>query len=158
MKIEDELNAFNLKENYTEKELEEAYKRKLEELQISYEILKSRLNKIDTKKFQEEINDKINRTLWKIIFSEKIEEEMAKKLFTLLLDIKKKIQNGVLDPELLIYLKALKFNNTQNDLSLLFLLSKGINPEEKEKVRETLSSQEYLKLAENPLETINNKR
>lgn len=158
MKIEDELNAFNLKENYTEKELEEAYKRKLEELEISYEILKSRLNKIDTKKFQEEINDKINRTLWKIIFSEKIEEEMAKKLFTLLLDIKKKIQNGVLDPELLIYLKALKFNNTQNDLSLLFLLSKGINPEEKEKVRETLSSQEYLQLAENPLETINNKR
>ena len=158
MKIEDELNAFNLKENYTEKELEEAYKRKLEELEISYEILKSRLNKIDTKKFQEEINDKINRTLWKILFSEKIEEEMAKKLFTLLLDIKKKIQNGVLDPELLIYLKALKFNNTQNDLSLLFLLSKGINPEEKEKVRETLSSQEYLQLAENPLETINNKR
>ena len=48
MNIKEKLDYFDLKENYTEKELNDAYQRKLEELNANYQLLKMKITKKDT--------------------------------------------------------------------------------------------------------------
>ena len=128
MNIEDKLKYFNLKENFNEEDLNKAYQQKLAELNTNYELLKSRLKKEDTISYQEQIKEKINEIIWKIIFASNIDEEMAKMLFALLIDIRKKIATNELDPDLISYLTNLKYDGSKDDLKLLYDVSTGAIP------------------------------
>lgn len=128
MNIEDKLKYFNLKENFNEEELNKAYQQKLAELNANYELLKSRLKKEDMISYQEQIKEKINEIIWKIIFASNIDEEMAKMLFALLIDIRKKIATNKLDPDLISYLTNLHYDGSKSDLKLLYDISTGTIP------------------------------
>ena len=123
MNIKDKLRYFNLKENFNENDLNKAYHSKLAELNANYEILKSRLKKEDMISYQEQIKNNINEIIWKIIFASNIDEEMAKMLFALLIDIRKKIATNKLDPDLISYLTNLKYDGSEYDLKLLYDIS-----------------------------------
>ena len=128
MNIDEKLTYFNLNPSYTEEELESAYEKKLRELQTNYELLKRNLKPENTKEFQETWQEKYKEIVWNIIFSENIDEEKAKMLFALLLDIKKKINGKELDPDLLIYLNNLKYDGSMEDLKLLYDISNNQIP------------------------------
>ena len=128
MNIDEKLTYFNLNPSYTEEELESAYEKKLRELQTNYELLKRKLKPENTKEFQETWQEKYKEIVWNIIFSENIDEEKAKMLFALLLDIKKKINGKELDPDLLIYLNNLKYDGSMEDLKLLYDISNNQIP------------------------------
>lgn len=132
MNIKEKLDYFDLKENYTEKELNDAYQRKLEELNANYQLLKMKITKKDTLEYQNKTQEILNEIMWKIIFSKDIKEEEAMRLKIPLLKIKERIEQGTLDPDLLAYLSNLKFDGKKEDLLLLFAISKGINPQMKE--------------------------
>ena len=127
MNIDEKLTYFNLNPSYTEEELESAYEKKLRELQTNYELLKRKLKPENTKEFQETWQEKYKEIVWNIIFSENIDEEKAKMLFALLLDIKKKINGKELDSDLLIYLNNLKYDGSMEDLKLLYDISNNQN-------------------------------
>ena len=126
MNIKDKLRYFNLKENFNENDLNKAYQSKLAELNANYEILKSKLKKEDMISYQEQIKNNINEIIWKIIFASNIDEEMAKMLFALLIDIRKKIATNELDSDLISYLINLKYDGSKDDLKLLYDISNGI--------------------------------
>ena len=128
MNIDEKLTYFNLNPSYTEEELESAYEKKLRELQTNYELLKRNLKPENTKEFQETWQEKYKEIVWNIIFSENIDEEKAKMLFALLLDIKKKINGKELDSDLLIYLNNLKYDGSMEDLKLLYDISNNQIP------------------------------
>lgn len=128
MNIKDKLRYFNLKENFNENDLNKAYQSKLAELNANYEILKSKLKKEDMISYQEQIKNNINEIIWKIIFASNIDEEMAKMLFALLIDIRKKIATNKLDPDLISYLTNLKYDGSEYDLKLLYYISMGSIP------------------------------
>ena len=128
MNIEDKLKYFNLKESFNEEDLNKAYQQKLAELNTNYELLKSRLKREDTISYGEQTKEKINEIIWKIIFASNIDEEMAKMLFALLLDIRKKITTNELDSDLISYLINLKYDGSKDDLKLLYDISNGIIP------------------------------
>ncbi len=128
MNIKDKLRYFNLKENFNENDLNKAYQSKLAELNANYEILKSKLKKEDMISYQEQIKNNINEIIWKIIFASNIDEEMAKMLFALLIDIRKKIATNKLDPDLISYLTNLKYDGSEYDLKLLYDISMGSIP------------------------------
>ena len=128
MNIEDKLKYFNLKESFNEEDLNKAYQQKLAELNTNYELLKSRLKREDTISYKEQTKEKINEIIWKIIFASNIDEEMAKMLFALLLDIRKKITTNELDSDLISYLINLKYDGSKDDLKLLYDISNGIIP------------------------------
>lgn len=128
MNIDEKLTYFNLNPSYTEEELESAYEKKLRELQTNYELLKRKLKPENTKEFQETWQEKYKEIVWNIIFSENIDEEKAKMLFALLLDIKKKINGKELDSDLLIYLNNLKYDGSMEDLKLLYDISNNQIP------------------------------
>ena len=128
MNIDEKLTYFNLNPSYTEEELESAYEKKLRELQTNYELLKRNLKPENTKEFQETWQEKYKEIVWNIIFSENIDEEKAKMLFALLLDIKKKINEKELDSDLLIYLNNLKYDGSMEDLKLLYDISNNQIP------------------------------
>ena len=75
MNIKEKLDYFDLKENYTEKELNDAYQRKLEELNANYQLLKMKITKKDTLEYQNKTQEILNEIMWKIIFSKDIKEE-----------------------------------------------------------------------------------
>ena len=126
MNIEDKLKYFNLKESFNEEDLNKAYQQKLAELNTNYELLKSRLKREATISYKEQTKEKINEIIWKIIFASNIDEEMAKMLFALLLDIRKKIATNELDSDLISYLINLKYDGSKDDLKLLYDISNGI--------------------------------
>lgn len=128
MNIDEKLTYFNLNPSYTEEELESAYEKKLRELQTNYELLKRNLKPENTKEFQETWQEKYKEIVWNIIFSENIDEEKAKMLFAILLDIKKKINEKKLDSDLLIYLNNLKYDGSMEDLKLLYDISNNQIP------------------------------
>ena len=128
MNIEDKLKYFNLKESFNEEDLNKAYQQKLAELNTNYELLKSRLKREDTISYKEQTKEKINEIIWKIIFASNIDEEMAKMLFALLLDIRKKIATNELDSDLISYLINLKYDGSIDDLKLLYDISNGMIP------------------------------
>lgn len=128
MNIDEKLTYFNLNPSYTEEELESAYEKKLRELQANYELLKRNLKPENTKEFQETWQEKYKEIVWNIISSENIDEEKAKMLFALLLDIKKKINEKELDSDLLIYLNNLKYDGSMEDLKLLYDISNNQIP------------------------------
>lgn len=128
MNIEDKLKYFNLKESFNEEDLNKAYQQKLAELNTNYELLKSRLKREDTISYKEQTKEKINEIIWKIIFASNIDKEMAKMLFALLLDIRKKIATNELDSDLISYLINLKYDGSIDDLKLLYDISNGIIP------------------------------
>ena len=128
MNIDEKLTYFNLNPSYTEEELESAYEKKLRELQANYELLKRNLKPENTKEFQETWQEKYKEIVWNIIFSENIDEEKAKMLFVILLDIKKKINEKELDSDLLIYLNNLKYDGSMEDLKLLYDISNNQIP------------------------------
>ena len=74
MNIKEKLDYFDLKENYTEKELNDAYQRKLEELNANYQLLKMKITKKDTLEYQNKTQEILNEIMWKIIFSKDIKE------------------------------------------------------------------------------------
>ena len=80
MNIKEKLDYFDLKENYTEKELNDAYQRKLEELNANYQLLKMKITKKDTLEYQNKTQEILNEIMWKIIFSKDIKEEEAMRL------------------------------------------------------------------------------
>ena len=128
MNIEDKLKYFNLKESFNEEDLNKAYQQKLAELNTNYELLKSRLKRDDTRSYKEQTKEKINEIIRKIIFASNIDEEMAKMLFALLLDIRKKIATNELDSDLISYLINLKYDGSIDDLKLLYDISNGMIP------------------------------
>lgn len=135
MNIEEKLRYFNLKETYKEDDLNKAYQRKLEELNANYEILKSRLKKEDTLEYQAQINAciaKVDKIVLNIILSEKIDEEMARILLTLLLKIQEKLKSHELDPDLIAYFTNLKYDGSKDDLKLLYEVSTGLIPTSEE--------------------------
>ena len=125
MNFDEQLNYFHLNKNYSEDELDEAYKQKLAELQYYYQTLKQNLNPQNS---PEKIKVKINETLKKIMFAEAINEDMAGKLFIPLLKLREDCLNGTLNPNLLIYLDNLKLDGGPEDLDLLDHLSQGTTP------------------------------
>lgn len=136
MNIEDKLKYFNLKETYNENDLNEAYQNKLAELNANYEILKSRLKKEDTLEYQAQINAciaKVDKIVMNIIFSDKIDEEMARMLLALLLKIQEKLKSHELDPDLIAYFTNLKYDGSENDLKLLYDISMGLTPSQEQK-------------------------
>lgn len=116
-----------------------------------------KITKKDTLEYQNKTQEILNEIMWKIIFSKDIKEEEAMRLKIPLLKIKERIEQGTLDPDLLAYLSNLKFDGKKEDLLLLFAISKGINPQMKEQIKEIESSNEFnfLRNSNNTLNRIN---
>ena len=149
MKKEDLLAFFELDEQFNEEKLNEAYQRKLAELNSKFTALKASLEKKDTIEVQKELKEKLNAITRRIMFSKNIDENTAAKLFVPILRIQDKISQNQMDPELFQFLKNLKLDGTKEDLLLLFLISKNINPQRKDKVKEIESSEEFISLLNN---------
>lgn len=119
MDINDSLKYFGLDSSYQIADLDYAYKQKLRELNKHYKDLLAKVVPQDDKNLPPEFIDQYQEIVWKIILNEQISEENAKCLFTLLLDIKNKLNKGILDQSTLVYLTKLKYDGSIDDLELL---------------------------------------
>lgn len=141
MNFEKNLNYLGLPQNYTEEELIAAYERKQTELNEVYEALRLKLKAKDAISYQQEIKEKLSNIIKKIFFSPNFDEETAKKLFIPLISIQRKIEKGKIDPTLMAYLDNLKLDGSEEDILLLSLISKGIDPYNKEEIKRFLLEQ-----------------
>ncbi len=141
MNFEKNLNYLGLPQNYTEEELIAAYERKQTELNEVYEALRLKLKAKDAISYQQEIKEKLSNIIKKIFFSPNFDEETAKKLFIPLISIERKIEKGKIDPTLMAYLDNLKLDGSEEDILLLSLISKGIDPYNKEEIKRFLLEQ-----------------
>ena len=139
MKIEKELDYFNLDKNYKEEDLLKAYEEKKKELEINFDILKSLLKETDTIKYKKESLKKIDDTIKKIVISPNIDEHMAKNLFIFIKYIKQQIEKNTFDLTLISYLTQLKYDGSKEDGILLYLISQGIRPDDKKRSLEFLN-------------------
>lgn len=119
MDINDSLKYFGLDSSYQIADLDYAYKQKLRELNKHYKDLLAKVVPQDDKNLPPEFINQYQEIVWKIILNEQISEENAKCLFTLLLDIKNKLNKGILDQSTLVYLTKLKYDGSIDDLELL---------------------------------------
>ena len=138
MNFEKNLSYLGLPQNYTEEELIAAYERKQTELNEVYEALRLKLKAKDAISYQQEIKEKLSNIIKKIFFSPNFDEETAKKLFIPLISIERKIEKGKIDPTLMAYLDNLKLDGSEEDILLLSLISKGIDPYNKEEIKRFL--------------------
>ena len=141
MNFEEKLNYLGLDKNYTEKELITAYKRKQTELNEVYEALRLKLQAKDTISFQQKMKERFSNIMKNIFFNPNIDVEAAKKLFIPLISIERKIEKGKIDPTLMAYLDNLKLDGSEEDILLLSLISKGIDPYNKEEIDRFLLEQ-----------------
>lgn len=141
MNFEEKLNYLGLDKNYTEKELITAYKRKQTELNEVYEALRLKLQAKDTISFQQEMKERFSNIMKNIFFNPNIDVEAAKKLFIPLISIERKIEKGKIDPTLMAYLDNLKLDGSEEDILLLSLISKGIDPYNEEEIDRFLLEQ-----------------
>ena len=141
MNFEEKLNYLGLDKNYTEKELITAYKRKQTELNEVYEALRLKLQANDTISFQPEMKESVSNIMKNIFFNPNIDVEAAKKLFIPLISIERKIEKGKIDPTLMAYLDNLKLDGSEEDILLLSLISKGIDPYNEEEIDRFLLEQ-----------------
>lgn len=141
MNFEKNLNYLGLPQNYTEEELIAAYERKQTQLNEVYEALRLKLKAKDAISYQQEIKEKLSNIIKKIFFSPNFDEETAKKLFIPLISIERKIEKGKIDPTLMAYLDNLKLDGSEEDILLLSLISKGIDPYNKEEIKRFLLEQ-----------------
>ena len=139
MKIEKELDYFNLDQNYKEEDLLKAYEEKKKELEINFDILKSLLKETDTIKYKKESLKKIDDTIKRIVISPNIDEHMAKNLFIFIKYIKQQIEKNTFDLTLISYLTQLKYDGSKEDGILLYLISQGIRPDDKKRSLEFLN-------------------
>ena len=139
MKIEKELDYFNLDKNYKEEDLLKAYEEKKKELEINFDILKSLLKETDTIKYKKESLKKIDDTIKRIVISPNIDEHMAKNLFIFIKYIKQQIEKNTFDLTLISYLTQLKYDGSKEDGILLYLISQGIRPDDKKRSLEFLN-------------------
>lgn len=141
MNFEEKLNYLGPDKNYTEKELITAYKRKQTELNEVYEALRLKLQAKDTISFQQEMKERFSNIMKNIFFNPNIDVEAAKKLFIPLISIERKIEKGKIDPTLMAYLDNLKLDGSEEDILLLSLISKGIDPYNEEEIDRFLLEQ-----------------
>ena len=141
MNFEEKLNYLGLDKNYTEKELITACKRKQTELNEVYEALRLKLQAKDTISFQQEMKERFSNIMKNIFFNPNIDVEAAKKLFIPLISIERKIEKGKIDPTLMAYLDNLKLDGSEEDILLLSLISKGIDPYNEEEIDRFLLEQ-----------------
>ena len=139
MKIEKELDYFNLDQNYKEEDLLKAYEEKKKELEINFDILKSLLKETDTIKYKKESLKKIDDAIKRIVISPNIDEHMAKNLFIFIKYIKQQIEKNTFDLTLISYLTQLKYDGSKEDGILLYLISQGIRPDDKKRSLEFLN-------------------
>ena len=139
MKIEKELDYFNLDKNYKEEYLLNAYEEKKKELEINFDILKSLLKETDTIKYKKESLKKIDDAIKRIVISPNIDEHMAKNLFIFIKYIKQQIEKNTFDLTLISYLTQLKYDGSKEDGILLYLISQGIRPDDKKRSLEFLN-------------------
>ncbi len=139
MKIEKELDYFNLDQNYKEEDLLKAYEEKKKELEINFDILKSLLKETDTIKYKTESLKKIDDAIKRIVISPNIDEHMAKNLFIFIKYIKQQIEKNTFDLTLISYLTQLKYDGSKEDGILLYLISQGIRPDDKKRSLEFLN-------------------
>ena len=150
MNLREKLNFFNLDEQYNEESLNAAYQKKLKELNLIYESLKLNLKKNQTIKGQEQITELCDAPIMKIILSEKITKSETDLMLTTLQEIKENALNGLIDMDILQNLSHLKFDGSDSDFILLFLISKGIDPNNKQEIIKAKNSYEFQFFKEPP--------
>ena len=150
MNLKEKLDFFNLNETYDEESLNKAYQKKLEQLNLNYKSLRLRLKKNQTIKGQEQIKELCDTPIMQIILSEKITTSETNLMLATLQEIKEKALNGFIDIDILENLNHLKFDGSNSDFILLFLISKGINPNDEQEVTKALNSPEFQFFKEPP--------
>lgn len=118
MNLNDDLKILDLTANYTSEELENNYKRKLEELNHAYNELKSRIDKKSKSYQRKELI--IDQIIIKVIFSENLSEFTSAKILSVLDEIKKKALNNQISLANIKQLEKLKLNESTQDIIILY--------------------------------------
>ena len=118
MNLNDDLKILDLTANYTTEELENNYKRKLEELNHAYNELKSRIDKKSKSYQRKELI--IDQIIIKVIFSENLSEFTSAKILSVLDEIKKKALNNQISLANIEQLEKLKLNESTQDIIILY--------------------------------------
>ena len=118
MNLNDYLKILDLTANYTTEELENNYKRKLEELNHAYNELKSRIDKKSKSYQRKELI--IDQIIIKVIFSENLSEFTSAKILSVLDEIKKKALNNQISLANIEQLEKLKLNESTQDIIILY--------------------------------------
>ena len=118
MNLNDDLKILDLTANYTTEELENNYKRKLEELNHAYNELKSRIDKKSKSYQRKELI--IDQIIIKVIFSENLSEFTSAKILSVLDEIKKKALNNQISLANIKQLEKLKLNESTQDIIILY--------------------------------------
>lgn len=118
MNLSDDLKILDLTANYTSEELENNYKRKLEELNHAYNELKSRIDKKSKSYQRKELI--IDQIIIKVIFSENLSEFTSAKILSVLDEIKKKALNNQISLANIEQLEKLKLNESTQDIIILY--------------------------------------
>ena len=118
MNLNDDLKIIDLTANYTTEELENNYKRKLEELNHAYNELKSRIDKKSKSYQRKELI--IDQIIIKVIFSENLSEFTSAKILSVLDEIKKKALNNQISLANIEQLEKLKLNESTQDIIILY--------------------------------------
>lgn len=118
MNLNDDLKILDLTASYTLEELENNYKRKLEELNHAYNELKSRIDKKSKSYQRKELI--IDQIIIKVIFSENLSEFTSAKILSVLDEIKKKALNNQISLANIKQLEKLKLNESTQDIIILY--------------------------------------
>lgn len=118
MNLNDDLKILDLTANYTSEELENNYKRKLEELNHAYNELKSRIDKKSKSYQRKELI--IDQIIIKVIFSENLSEFTSAKILSVLDEIKEKALNNQISLANIEQLEKLKLNESTQDIIILY--------------------------------------
>lgn len=118
MNLSDDLKILDLTASYTSEELENNYKRKLEELNHAYNELKSRIDKKSKSYQRKELI--IDQIIIKVIFSENLSEFTSAKILSVLDEIKKKALNNQISLANIKQLEKLKLNESTQDIIILY--------------------------------------
>lgn len=118
MNLSDDLKILDLTASYTSEELENNYKRKLEELNHAYNELKSRIDKKSKSYQRKELI--IDQIIIKVIFSENLSEFTSAKILSVLDEIKKKALNNQISLANIEQLEKLKLNESTQDIIILY--------------------------------------
>lgn len=118
MNLNDDLKILDLTASYTSEELENNYKRKLEELNHAYNELKSRIDKKSKSYQRKELI--IDQIIIKVIFSENLSEFTSAKILSVLDEIKEKALNNQISLANIEQLEKLKLNESTQDIIILY--------------------------------------